>query len=113
MSSPTAYSPPVYIFLALGLGFLGFLFVQYGRNAAIKRIVWPLTIMLLAFSLISALVHDQRIGWLPAAMMSLPFIFLYFRYTFCSNCGATITRESLIAPPKFCSRCGARLGADA
>ena len=110
MPAPTAYSPPPYVFLALGLAFFGFLFVQYARNAALKRIVWPVTVLLLALSFLPFFV---RFGGPSGALMSLPFIFIYLRYVFCSNCGATISRESLFVKPKFCSQCGARMSADA
>ena len=101
------------VLIGLSGGFIGFTFVRFGRNTRVKRILWPLTVLVFAASFLSLPAKDPRFGWPFVAMMSVPFLFLYLRYSFCPVCGAMIIRSNLLRRPDFCSHCGTRLRADA
>ncbi len=113
MAPTTLTSIPPYVMLGVSASLVGFIFIRFARKTRVKRILWPLTVLVFAASLLSLPIKDPRFGWPFAVMMLLPLLFLYMRYSFCRVCGAIIIRSDLLRRPETCSHCGARLRADA
>jgi hypothetical protein len=110
-NSPSQVFPIFFgIWIVLGLFSAAFFFL--GKNAKLKRKVWP------PFTIATAILF-VGFAWamgFPSQvfLFMIPFVglitFLNLRSVkFCDACGKTIMNQNPISPPQFCSKCGARL----
>ena len=88
-------------------------YIQYSSNARLKRVVWPVTMVVAAallLTMFSTIARPQDSGvWFIILAIGVSLFLTYRSVKFCSRCGAT-SHGTTMHPAKFCSRCGAELG---
>ena len=111
-SSPDQIFPIFFgVWVVLGLISVAFFFL--GRNASLKRKVWPpLTIAtaILFVGFVWAMGFPSHVFLILIPAVAI-ITFLNLRSVkFCDACGRTIMNQIPFSPPRFCSKCGAKLG---
>ena len=101
---------PLLIVAYGALGLAGSLFFWRGRDAALKRRLWPAYI-LAAFALFVLILYAQMASPPPVFLGAVVVIMLLNLWSmkFCDACGAMVPRRNPLAAPKVCPRCGAAL----
>ena len=94
------------------LGLVSFLIFFVGKNAELKRKLWP-PFVIGAGALFIFFVYMMSFGgeilliMIPAVIV---ITFLNLRATkFCDSCGKTIINQNFFVKPEFCSKCGSKL----
>src|ERR1700722_13810686 len=91
---------------------VGFLYVYFGTNVRVKRIVLPVAFAFLGCVFLAiAWPLRTRVPWVYYAMILGALAYLYRAIKFCPSCGAT-SRGSIFLHEKFCSKCSAPLDGD-
>jgi len=103
---------PVFIgvWVVLGLFSAGFFFL--GKNAKLKRKVWPpfvvaTAVLFVGFTWATDLPADALFIVVP--VVALITILNLRAVQFCNSCGATVMSQNFFSKPAFCSKCGAGL----
>ncbi len=95
------------------LGISSFLFLQFNRNAALKRRIFPGFVVGVGVVFGCFVAYMSR-GHLQVLFVAVPMItlitFLNLRKTrFCDSCGRTLYQQPIFSSSQFCPRCGAQL----
>ncbi|MET7014560.1 hypothetical protein [Uliginosibacterium flavum] len=98
------------VWIALGIGSALFFFLN--RNAALKRRVLPLFIIVtsalfLGFIWFSSK-STQVLQFMGPAVVLIAILNIR-TIRFCDDCGRTIHNQNPFSSPKFCSKCGAKI----
>jgi len=96
----------------LVFGITGVVFFLLGKNAQLKRKLWPFYIIGIEVILV-ALVMLAHLP-LTALFVMIPVLVLaaYLNLTrtkFCDSCGATILNQNFLTKTEFCTKCGERV----
>ncbi len=103
----------IFMVFWLTLGLVSFLFFHFNRNVKVKKIIFPV------FVVIVGIIFGSFVGFMSdfspqTLLFMIPAVvvitILNIRNTqFCNNCGKTNYSKSAYSKPKFCSSCGANL----
>jgi hypothetical protein len=84
-----------------------------GKNASLKRKVWPpftIATATLFVGFVWAMGFPSQVFLIVIPAVAL-ITFLNLRSVkFCDACGKTVMNQNPFSPPQFCSKCGANLG---
>jgi hypothetical protein len=107
---------PIFFGVWVVLGLFSAVFFLFGKNASLKRKVWPpftiaTAVLFVGFAWAMGFPSQVFLVMIPAVAF---ITFLNLRSVkFCDGCGKTIMSQNPFSPPQFCSKCGARLARDA
>ena len=94
------------------LGIISYIIFFLGKNAQLKRKLWPLfiigsSVLFIGFAYAMGFRGE---GLYFIAPMAILISFLNIRSTkFCDECGNTITNKNFLSKIEFCPKCGAKL----
>lgn len=94
------------------LGLISFLAFFKGKNAKLKRKLWPPFVIGTAtlFVIFIALMGFPLNTFFVMGPMLVLITILNLRNTkFCDSCGQTIINQNVFVKPEYCSKCGAKL----
>lgn len=103
---------PIFFGVWVVLGLLSGAFFFLGRNASLKRKVFPplavaAAILFVGFVWAMGFPSHVLLVLIPVVVL---ITFLNLRSVkFCDDCGRTIINQIPFSPPQFCSKCGAKL----
>lgn len=111
LGSPDQVFPIFFgVWVVLGLFSTAFFFL--GKNASLKRKVWPpftIATAVLFVGFVWAIGFPPQVFFIIIPVVAL-ITFLNLRSVqFCDACGKTIMHQNLFSTPQFCSKCGAKL----
>ena len=104
---------PIFFGVWVVLGLFSGAFFFLGKNASLKRKVWPpftiaTAVLFVAFVWAMGFPSQVFLIMIPAVAL---ITFLNLRSVkFCDACGKTIMSQNPFSPPQFCSKCGGKLG---
>jgi hypothetical protein len=104
---------PIFFSVWVVLGLLSAAFFFLGKNASLKRKVWPPFTIAAAVAFVGFV---WTMGFPPQLFfIMIPAValitFLNLRSVkFCDDCGKMIISQNPFALPQFCPKCGAKLG---
>jgi hypothetical protein len=92
---------------------VGFPYIYFSTNVRVKRIVLPVTFIILGGIFVAiAWPLRTQIPWPFYAIILAPLALQYRATKFCPRCGVT-SRGSVFRSEKVCSKCSAPLNGDA
>lgn len=103
---------PIFIGVWVVLGLFSAVFFFLGKNAQLKRKVWPpftiaTAVLFVGFAWAMGFPSEVFFVMVPAVAL---ITFLNLRSTkFCDACGKTIMSQNPFSSPEFCSKCGSKL----
>jgi len=103
---------PIFFGVWVALGLFSAAFFFFGKNASLKRKVWPpftiaTAIVFVGFVWAMGFPSQVFLVMIPAVAL---ITFLNLRSVkFCDACGKTIMKQNPFSTPQFCSKCGAKL----
>lgn len=104
---------PVFLGVWVVLGLFSAAFFFLGKNASLKRKVWPpftIATAILFVGFVWAMGFPSQVFFIMIPAVAL-ITFLNLRSVkFCDACGKTIMSQNPFSRPEFCSKCGAKLG---
>ncbi len=92
------------------IGVAAHLFFYEGQNAALKRKLWPLYIVLTSMMLIGLAWSVLGVNWklaIPVVSVSFIAITNMRSVLFCEPCGALVRSKTVVDRPSMCARCEA------
>lgn len=103
---------PIFFGTWVVLGIISFAIFFIGKNAQLKRKLWPPFVIgtgVLFIGFICAMGFGGQALYIMVPAVVL-ITFLNLRSTkFCDSCGKTIINQNFLVRPEFCSKCGAKL----
>ncbi|WP_283132287.1 zinc ribbon domain-containing protein [Enterovibrio norvegicus] len=103
---------PIFFGTWVILGIISFAIFFLGKNAELKRKLWPPFVIgtgVLFIGFIYAMgLQGQALYIMVLAVILITFLNLRSA-KFCDACGKTIISQNFLIKPKFCSKCGEKL----
>ena len=103
---------PIFFGTWVVLGLVSFYIFFIGKNAELKRKLWPpfvigTGVLFILFVYLMGFGGEAMYMMVPAVIL---ITILNLRATkFCDSCGKTIINQNFFVKPEFCSKCGAKL----
>jgi hypothetical protein len=106
---------PIFVCTWIILGIISFIVFFIGKNAQLKRKLWPPFVIgsgILFISFTYAMgFRGEGIYFVVPVVMLVSFINIR-SIKFCDECGKTIKSQNLLSKIEFCPKCGAKLKQD-
>lgn len=103
---------PIFFGTWVVLGIISFAIFFLGKNAQLKRKLWPpfvigIGVLFIGFTYAMGFGGEALYITVPAVIL---ISVLNLRSTkFCDACGKTIINQNFLVKPEFCSKCGEKL----
>lgn len=94
------------------LGLAGTAFFFFGKDAALKRRLWPpyLIVTGVLFLVVVWMIDfPQQAMYVALPAVALITILNVKSAQFCDGCGKTLMNQNILSKAEFCSKCGASL----
>jgi hypothetical protein len=103
---------PIFFGTWVVLGVIGFVIFSLGKDAKLKRKLWPPFVIgtALLFAFFVSLMGFPAFTFIFMGPMLVLIVYLQLKNTkFCDNCGKTIMNQNFFSKPKYCFKCGEKL----
>lgn len=94
------------------LGIASFVIFFLGKNAQLKRKLWP-PFVIGTSALFIGFTYAMDVGgqalYITAPVIILITVFNLRSTKFCNGCGKTIINQNFLVKPEFCTKCGEKL----
>jgi hypothetical protein len=102
---------PFYLLYLMAASVVGLAYLYSSANVKFKRIILPITLIIVAGLFLSMMWTNRQQLWVPTFILLGSLIAVYFSVRFCPRCGAT-TKSSFWQRVNFCPKCGAKMTDD-
>jgi hypothetical protein len=103
---------PIFFGTWVVLGLVSFFIFFIGKNAELKRKLWPPFVIgagVLFIFFVYLMGFDGKIMYMMVPAVILITILNLRATKFCDSCGKSIINQNLFVKPEFCSKCGSKL----